>query len=146
MRNYVLYILFLFFLFAACNKKEGKTIDTKGLPCIVINVKTGSCCFVKGDFTADGFIKTATIFKDEKKPVVFFEIKDTVIIDRKNHSVIDGKQYGEDFYAWKIEVVENGFYLHPFWNKGQSTTDPIIFYFNEKHNMFEKFTISKSEY
>lgn len=118
----------------------------KGLPRLPITVKTDVSCFLQGEYTEDGFIKTAVIFKDGEKPVIFFEIKDTVITDTKTRSVIDGKRFGDDFYAWKIEIVENGFYLHPFWNKGKSTTDPIIFYFNEKSGMFEKFTVPKSEY
>lgn len=144
MRNYVLFVLFLFFV--ACNKEERTIIDMRDIPRVPINIKTDLCCFVQGEYTEEGFIKTAVIFKDGKKPVVFFEIKNTVIRDIKNHSVINGKQYGEYFYAWKIEIVENGFYLHPFWNKGKSTTDPIIFYFNEKSGKFERFTVPKAEY
>lgn len=146
MRNYVLSVLVVVVVFVACTGKENTTIDMKNITRVPIDIRTNAHCFVQGEFTENGFIKTAVIFKDEKKPIIFFEIKGTVITDIKNHSLIDGKQYGEDFYAWKIEVVENGFYLHPFWNKGKSTTDPIIFYFNEKRGMFEKFRVPVSEY
>jgi len=119
--------------------------NTKNAFCLPIPVADNSQFFIEGEYTDDGFIKTAVIFNRTKRKDIFFEVKDTIVKDKKNRRTIDGKQYGRGFYGWKIEIVDNGFYLHPFWDKGKSTTEPIIYYFNAADRMFEKFSIPESE-
>ena len=119
--------------------------NTKNAFCLPIPVAGDPQVFIEGEYTDDGFIKTAVIFAGTKRKNIFFEVNGAVVKDKKNRRTIDGRQYGTDFYGWKIEIVDNGFCLHPFWNKGKSTTDPIIFYFNTADQMFEKFSVPESD-
>ena len=142
---------FLFFMvsFYVCAYAGGfgfaEEGNSKNTFCLPIPVAGDSQVFIKGEYTTGGFIKTAVIFTGTKRKDIFFEVKGAIVKDKKNRRTIDGRQYGTDFYGWKIEIVDNGFYLHPFWNNGKSTTDPIIFYFNAAARIFEKFSIPESE-
>ena len=146
MHKFLLFFMVSFYVCAYAGgfgfAEEG---NSKQMFCLPISVAGGSQVFIEGEYTGGGFIKTAVIFAGTKRKNIFFEVNGAVVKDKKNRRTIDGRQYGTDFYGWKIEIVDNGFCLHPFWNKGKSTTDPIIFYFNAAAQMFEKFSIPKSD-
>ena len=113
---------------------------------IEMTTSTGETFYLIEEYIRDDFLKRAVIFTDNNNIKVYFTVNNKSVSDQNGTVIIDGSNYGEDFYAWKIEIVKNGFYFHPFWNNGKSTTDPIMYTFDSALQEFVKFKIDESEY
>lgn len=144
----IIQTLLLSIFFISCTKAT--TLFTQeemnSLSRTTIQTSTNDEIFLITEYLRDDFLKRAIVFEKTKNTTIFFEISDKIIKDGKGTVIIDGSSFGKDFYAWKVEIVKNGIYFHPFWNNGKKTTDPIMFTFNPKLKIFEKFKVNESEY
>ncbi len=144
-----LYVLFIFSLvFLACLKsKNGNSLaDLKPMH-DEIKVSETKTFIVYSSFIKDDYIKHAIIIqKGDMEKKKYLEIDLKKIKNKKGKVIIDGNEYGNEFYAWRIEIDKDTIYINPYWNLGNSTTDPIIFEYNSKTDQFEEYKIDESEY
>lgn len=113
---------------------------------IEVPVGDGKILYRIEEHVKDNFIKRAIVFTDTGKINPLFIIDGKVIFDGKGKIIADGSEYGDDFYAWSIEINENVIHFNPFWNGGDSASEPIIYVYNVESDKMEEYRIPESEY
>jgi predicted RNA methylase len=144
----IVLLLCAFMFLSSCSKNDNNVIPKEMIKSTeTIRANSGKVFTVYIEYLTDKYIKKAIIIdSNDMNKNVYFKIDNSKIEDKNGNIIINGENYGQIFYAWKIEVNENGFYIHPYWNYGKSTTDPIEFNYNEQNDSFEEFKIDKSQY
>ena len=67
---------------------------------------------------------------------------DGYIIKDKDSNQVSYPIATQEFFGWKIESDKTSISFQIFTNQGKNTTDPIIFYWNDKEKKYEKFRIN----
>ena len=67
---------------------------------------------------------------------------DGYIIKDKDSNQVSYPIATQEFFGWKIELDKTSISFQIFTNQGKNTTDPIIFYWNDKEKKYEKFRIN----